>query len=40
MVLTTKQNEGLQLVLNKYRNNEKFAIISGYANWIKLLWSN
>ena len=31
MVLTTKQNEGLQLVLNKYRNNEKFAIISGYS---------
>lgn len=31
MVLTNKQFKGLQLALQKYRNNEKYIIISGYA---------
>lgn len=31
MVLTEKQNQGLNIVLKKYRDREKYAIISGYA---------
>ena len=31
MVLTNKQFKGLQLALQKYRNNEKYIIIAGYA---------
>lgn len=31
MELTKKQEEGLQLALEKYKNNEKFVTISGYA---------
>ncbi len=31
MILTNKQEEGLKLVLNKYHNREKFAVIAGYA---------
>ena len=31
MVLTNKQFKGLQLALQKYRNNEKYVIIAGYA---------
>lgn len=31
MELTTKQLEGLKITVNKYRNHEKFVVISGYA---------
>lgn len=31
MELTLKQQEGLQISLNKYRNSEKYVVISGYA---------
>lgn len=31
MELTNKQEEGLKTVLEKYKNHEKYAIISGYA---------
>ena len=31
MILTTKQEEGLRLALEKHKNNEKFVTISGYA---------
>lgn len=31
MQLTIKQEEGLKLVVQKYRNKDKYAIISGYA---------
>ena len=31
MELTIKQEEGLNLVLQRHRNNEKYAVIAGYA---------
>ena len=31
MILTPKQEAGLKVVLDKYHNHEKFAVISGYA---------
>jgi len=31
MELTNKQEEGLKLVLDKHKHNEKYAVISGYA---------
>jgi hypothetical protein len=31
MILTEKQEEGLKIAVARYRNNEKFTIISGYA---------
>lgn len=31
MELTNKQKEGLKIAIARYRNNEKFTIISGYA---------
>ena len=31
MELTNKQQKGLELVLEKHKNNEKYAVISGYA---------
>jgi exodeoxyribonuclease-5 len=31
MELTSKQQKGLDLVLKKHKNNEKYAVISGYA---------
>jgi len=31
MELTTKQQQGLDAVLTKYRNHQKYAVISGYA---------
>lgn len=31
MILTNKQEEGLKIAINRYRQGEKFTIISGYA---------
>ena len=31
MMLTTKQAEGLKIAIARYRNNEKYTVISGYA---------
>ncbi len=31
MILTSKQEQGLNIVLNKYKNHEKYAVIAGYA---------
>lgn len=31
MELTRKQEEGLKITVARYRNHEKFTIISGYA---------
>lgn len=31
MELTKKQAEGLKIAIAKYRNNEKYITISGYA---------
>ena len=31
MELTNKQSEGLKIAIARYRNNEKFTVISGYA---------
>lgn len=31
MILTPKQETGLKVVLDKYHNHDKFAVISGYA---------
>lgn len=35
MQLTDKQEQGLKCVLTKYKNHDKFAVISGYAVWTK-----
>ena len=32
MNLTKKQEEGLDLVLKKHKNGEKYAVIAGYAS--------
>lgn len=31
MELTKKQEEGLKIIIARYRSNEKFTTISGYA---------
>ena len=31
MILTKKQEEGLKIAVARYRENEKYTIISGYA---------
>ena len=31
MTLTQKQEEGLRIILERHRNNEKYTVISGYA---------
>lgn len=31
MILTKKQEEGLKIAVARYRNNEKYTVISGYA---------
>jgi hypothetical protein len=31
MILTSKQNEGLKIALARYKNHEKYTVISGYA---------
>lgn len=31
MVLNTKQEQGLKVAVERYRNNEKYTVISGYA---------
>lgn len=31
MELTEKQQEGLEIAINRYKNKEKYTIISGYA---------
>ena len=31
MILTNKQQQGLQIALERYRNHEKYTVISGYA---------
>ena len=31
MELTKKQEEGLKIALDRYRNNEKYVVIGGYA---------
>ena len=35
MELTIKQEEGLKETLRRYKNNEKYVVISGYAVWTK-----
>lgn len=32
MVLTKKQEEGLKIAIERYNNNEKYTIISGYIS--------
>lgn len=34
ILLNSKQKEGLELAVNRYRNGEKTTIISGYARWV------
>ena len=31
MQLTKKQEEGLNICLNRYKNKERFSVIAGYA---------
>lgn len=31
MVLTNKQQEGLKIAIARYRANEKYTVIAGYA---------
>ena len=31
MILTKRQQEGLNLAVSRYRNGEKYIVISGYA---------
>jgi hypothetical protein len=31
MELTNKQSEGLKIAVARFRNNEKYTVISGYA---------
>ena len=31
MELTTKQKQGLNIILERYRNHEKYTTIAGYA---------
>lgn len=31
MELTPKQEEGLKIILARYKNHEKYTVISGYA---------
>lgn len=31
MVLTRRQEQGLKIAVERYRNNEKYTVISGYA---------
>ena len=31
MELTVAQQKGLEIAINKYRNKEKYCVISGYA---------
>ena len=40
MELTEKQKQGLDIAIQRYENKEKYTVISGYAGWIKLFWSN
>jgi hypothetical protein len=32
MTLTAKQEEGLKIALERYKNNEKYTTIAGYAS--------
>ena len=32
MLLTRKQEEGLRIAVDRYKNNEKFVVISGYIS--------
>lgn len=32
MELTTKQKQGLNIILERYRNHEKYTTIAGYAS--------
>lgn len=31
MILTKKQEQGLKVAVDRYRNGEKYTVISGYA---------
>lgn len=31
MILTKKQEQGLKVAVDRYRNEEKYTVISGYA---------
>ena len=31
MILTRRQEQGLKIAVERYRNNEKYTVISGYA---------
>lgn len=35
MELTLKQSQGLAIALDRYRNREKYTVISGYASFDK-----
>ena len=35
MILTVKQEQGLKLAVKRYKDNEPYTVISGYANWTK-----
>ena len=35
MILTPKQEQGLTLAVKRYKDNEPYTIIAGYANWAK-----
>ena len=37
MQLTKKQEEGLRIAVQRYRNREKCTVISGYAGLTKLI---
>ena len=32
MILTAKQEEGLKIAVQRYKNGEKYTVISGYAS--------
>ena len=35
ILLNSKQKEGLELAVNRYRAGDKCTIISGYARWVQ-----
>lgn len=40
MELTNKQQLGLQVAVQRFKNKEKYTCISGYASSDKNFWSN
>lgn len=35
MILTAKQEQGLKIAVERYKNHEPYTVIAGYANWTK-----